>query len=108
MRLGLRNALLIVLTFLTAVGIVLVVNGSRSIGFTPIGGVDRPAPRPASPLGIPVPPVARNIYLAPFGEFPRAKAEALVTHYEQQFGLTIEITPSIPLPAEALDTERDQ
>ena len=63
----------------------------------------RPAPDdvavgPASPIGVPSPPVARDVYLAPIGDFPRADAEALVAHYLEKFDLTIEVLPSMPGP----------
>lgn len=66
------------------------------------------APGPVAPIGIPVPPVARTVYLAPFGEFPRAKADALVAHYQDKFDLTVEVMPSTPLPAGAFDAGRNQ
>jgi predicted Zn-dependent protease len=61
-----------------------------------------------SPMPVPTPPVARNVYFAPMGDFPREKAEALVTHYQEKYGLTIEIVEPIAMPPEAFDTERDQ
>jgi predicted Zn-dependent protease len=63
---------------------------------------------PASPIGVPSPPVPRKVYLAPFGDFPREDADALVGHYEQKFGLTIEVLPALPVPDEAMDTDRGQ
>ncbi len=36
---------------------------------------------PASPIGVPSPPVERAVYLVPFGDFPREDADALVAHY---------------------------
>ena len=68
----------------------------------------QPEPGPASPLGVPRPPVARNVYLAPFGDFPREDVEALVAHYREKFDLTIRILPSIPIPDDAIDATRDQ
>ena len=35
-----------------------------------------------SPMPVPKPPVARNVYFAPIGGFPREKVEALVAHYQ--------------------------
>jgi predicted Zn-dependent protease len=61
-----------------------------------------------SPMPAPTPPVARNVYFAPMGDFPREKAEALVTHYRAKYDLTIEIVAPIPVPPDAFDTERDQ
>ena len=73
----------------------------------------RPAPddiavAPASPIGVPSPPVDRAIYLAPFGDFPREDADALVAHYLVKFDLAIEVLPSIPVPETAMDADRDQ
>lgn len=79
-----------------------------------IGGVgarspqDDVAPAPASPLGVPNPPVARDVYLAPFDDFPREDADALVAHYREKFDLTIEVLPSIPVPPGAMDAQRGQ
>ncbi len=61
-----------------------------------------------SPMPVPDPPVARNVYFAPIGEFPREKVVALVTHYREKYDLTIEIVAPIPVPPDAVDTERDQ
>ena len=63
---------------------------------------------PASPLGVPSPPVERAVYLAPFGDFPREDADALVAHYREKFDLTIEVLPSIRVPDAAMDAGRDQ
>ena len=63
---------------------------------------------PASPIGVPSPPVERVVYLAPFGDFPRDEADALAAHYLEKFDLTIEVLPSIPVPEEAMDAGRDQ
>ena len=63
---------------------------------------------PASPIGVPSPPVDRDVYLAPIGDFPREDADALVAHYLEKFDLTIEVLPSIPVPDEAMDAERGQ
>ena len=68
----------------------------------------RPEPGPASPIGVPRPPVARNVYLVAFGDFPREDVEALVAHYREKFDLTIMILPSIPIPDDAIDATRDQ
>ncbi|MDF2734080.1 MAG: hypothetical protein K0S97_703 [Chloroflexota bacterium] len=73
----------------------------------------RPAPGdlaigPASPIGVPRPPVERAVYLVPIGDFPREAADALVAHYFEKFGLAIEVLPSIPVPAGAMDAERQQ
>lgn len=68
----------------------------------------QPERGPASPIGVPRPPVARNVYLAPFGDFPREDVEALVAHYRAKFSLTIKIVPSIPIPDDAIDATRDQ
>ena len=76
-----------------------------SVGLRPSPDV---AVGPASPLGVPRPPVERAVYLAPFGDFPRGDADALVAHYLEKFDLTIEVLPSIPVPLEATDTEREQ
>jgi predicted Zn-dependent protease len=63
---------------------------------------------PASPIGVPSPPADRAVYLAPFGDFPREEADALVAHYLAKFDLTIEVLPSMPVPAGAMDAGRDQ
>lgn len=63
---------------------------------------------PASPIAVPSPPVARNVYLAPVGDFPREDADALVAHYQEKFDLTIQVLPAIPVPEEAMDAERGQ
>jgi len=63
---------------------------------------------PASPIGVPSPPVERAVYLAPFGDFPREDAEALVAHYREKFGVTIEVLPSIAVPDAARDAGRGQ
>ena len=63
---------------------------------------------PASPIGVPSPPVERAVYLAPFGDFQRDEADALVAHYLEKFDLTIEVLPSMPVPAGALDAGRGQ
>jgi predicted Zn-dependent protease len=67
-----------------------------------------PAPIARSPMPVPRPPVARHVYIAPMGDFPREKAEALVAHYREKYDLAIEITASIPLPADAFDYQRSQ
>jgi len=63
---------------------------------------------PASPIGVPSPPVERAVYLAPFGDFPKDEADALVAHYLEKFDLAIEVLPSIPVPAGAMDAGRGQ
>lgn len=79
-----------------------------------LGSVEpRPAPEdvavaPASPIGVPSPPVERAVYLVPFGDFPRDDADALVSHYLEKFDLAIEVLPSIPVPEVAMDADRDQ
>jgi predicted Zn-dependent protease len=61
-----------------------------------------------SPMPVPDPPVARNVYFAPIGDFPREKVEALITHYRAKYDLTIEVLAPISVPPDALNTERDQ
>jgi predicted Zn-dependent protease len=63
---------------------------------------------PASPIGVPSPPVDRAVYLALFGDFPQDEADALVAHYLEKFDLAIEVLPSIPVPDGAMDTGRGQ
>ena len=63
---------------------------------------------PASPIGVPSPPVDRAVYLAPIGDFPREEADTLVAHYLEKFDLTIEVLPSIPVPDDAMDAGRGQ
>ena len=67
-----------------------------------------PSRMPRSPMPVPTPPVARNVYFAPMGDFPLDKAEALVAHYREKFGLTIEIAAPILVPPDAFNTARDQ
>lgn len=90
-------AVVVVIAYVVMLGSV----GSRS-------GQDDIAVAPASPVGVPSPPVERAVYLAPFGDFPRADAEALVAHYHEKFDLTIEVLPSIPIPDGARDAGRGQ
>ncbi len=75
---------------------------------SPRSAQDDVAVGPASPIGVPSPPVDRAVYLAPFGDFPRQEADALVVHYLEKFDLTIEVLPSMPVPAGAMDAGRDQ
>lgn len=63
---------------------------------------------PASPIGVPSPPVDRAVYLAPIGDFPRDEADALVAHYLEKFDLTIHVLPAVPVPDGALDAGRGQ
>jgi predicted Zn-dependent protease len=63
---------------------------------------------PASPIGVPSPPVERAVYLAPIGDFAKDETDALVAHYLEKFDLTIEVLPSIPVPDEAMDAARGQ
>jgi predicted Zn-dependent protease len=77
-------------------------------GVGPRSARDDVAVGPASPIGVPSPPVDREIYLAPIGDFPRDEADVLVAHYLDKFELTIEVLPSIPVPDEAMDAERGQ
>ena len=74
-----RRAVLGIVALATVVAAVavLALDAGRSVDVSAY----RPLTGPASPIGVPSPPIARKVYLAPFGEFPRAKAEALVTHY---------------------------
>ena len=52
--------------------------------------------------------MARNVYFAPLGDFPKEKVEALVTHYRAKYDLTIEVLAPIAVSPDALNTERDQ
>jgi predicted Zn-dependent protease len=63
---------------------------------------------PASPIGVPSPPLERDVYLAPFGDFPREDADALVAHYREKFGLNVQVLASIRVPDGAVDAERGQ
>jgi predicted Zn-dependent protease len=101
MRVDPRNAVLSIVALATLAGIVV-------LGVSGRPAVRVPSAGPASPIAVPIPPVGRNVYLAPFGDFPRAKAEALVAHYRDRFDLTVEVMPSIPLPAGAFDAGRNQ
>lgn len=77
-------------------------------GVGPRAPQDDVAVGPVSPISVPSPPVDRAVYLAPFGDFPREEADALVAHYRVKFDLTIEVLPSIPVPDGAMDEERGQ
>jgi predicted Zn-dependent protease len=107
MRLDLRSTVLVIVALATTgAAAVLAVSGQAQNGFavTPASPIETPTP----PIAVPSPPVARNVYLAPFGDFPRANVEALVEHYRERYGLTVEIAPSIPLPDGALNRKRNQ
>jgi len=110
MRVSPRNAVLSIVALATVAAIALLaVRGTPPLrvdwtALTPVA-----SPRIArSPAPLPSPPVAQSVYLAPMGDFPRDKAEALVAHYREKFGLAIEITASMPLPADAFDYQRSQ
>jgi predicted Zn-dependent protease len=111
MRITPRTVALSIVALATVAGIVVLADlgtpPPRDLDFTGLFPVASPQ-IPRSPIPVPSPPVARNVYLVPMGDFPREKAEALVTHYREKFGLTIEITASMPLPDDAFDYQRDQ
>ena len=107
-----RNAVLSIVALATVAAVaVLAIGGPR-----PATVLVLPSPRPTvapawagrSPMPVPNPPVARNVYFAPIGDFPREKVEALVVHYQAKYDLTVEIAPPIAVPSDALDTGRHQ
>ena len=111
MRVAARTVVLSIVALAVVAGIALV----AVAGPPPVRDVDwsgllpvAPSRIPRPPLPVPSPPVARNVYLAPMGDFPREEAQALVAHYREKFGLAIEITESMALPADAFDYERNQ
>jgi predicted Zn-dependent protease len=69
-------------------------------------GVQSILPRSTTP--VPDPPAGRSLYLAPIGEFPPTDAEALVAHYQQKFGISVGLLPSIPVPDDSFDPDRNQ
>lgn len=99
---------------LASVGVMVVVSTLLLVGIsrerprTPIVFRTTAQTHPRSPLPVPVPPVGRSLFLVVMGDFPVADAEALVVHYREKFDISIELLPSIPMPPEAYDAERDQ
>jgi predicted Zn-dependent protease len=111
MRVSPRNAVLSIMAFATVAAVaVLAIGGPPppTVLSWPTRASIAPAWAGRSPMPVPDPPVARNVYFAPIGDFPRGKVEALVTHYQAKYDLTIEIAAPIPVPSGALDTQRDQ
>jgi predicted Zn-dependent protease len=110
MRVNPRSAVLSIVALATVAAIALFAVGGRP----PVRVLSWPSSTIApslvdrSPMPVPDPPVARNVYFAPIGDFPRQKVEALVAHYRAKYDLTIEIVAPIPVPPDALDPERDQ
>ena len=68
----------------------------------------RPERTPRHPIGIPNPPVGVELFFAPVGNYQRADAEALASHYREKFRLDIGVLPTVHVPAEAVDRRRDQ
>jgi predicted Zn-dependent protease len=73
-----------------------------------LGCLAGPEGRPRSPIPVPALPQTRSVFLAPIGDFPISDAEALVAHYQEKFGMTIAILPSLAVPGEAFDGDRKQ
>jgi hypothetical protein len=48
------------------------------------------------------------VFFVPIGDFPKGDAEALVAHYNEKFGLTIGVLPSMAVPDAAVDPARKQ
>jgi len=63
---------------------------------------------PVGRIDAPVPPVERRVVFVPFDDFPAAEAQALIDHYDQRYGLPIELADPMALPAGAFDQERGQ
>jgi predicted Zn-dependent protease len=105
-----RNGVLsiVVLATVAAVGVLAIGGPPRPTVLTWPSSTIAPTWAGRSPMPVTDPPVARNVYFAPIGDFPREKVEALVAHYRAKYDLTIEIVAPIPIPPDALDTERDQ
>jgi predicted Zn-dependent protease len=85
---------------------VLVVTASAFIR----GGISllRIEEQPRNPIGIPSPPVAASVYLAPIGTYPQVEADSLVAHYREKFGLEISVLPPLRVPEAAFDRTREQ
>jgi hypothetical protein len=64
--------------------------------------------RPQSPIPVPALVASRSVYFAPIAEFPAEDIEALVAHYQEKFGLSIAVLPTIGFPHEAYDRNRKQ
>ena len=107
-----RNAVLSVVALATVAAVAVLAIG----GPPPPTVLSWPSPAPTvapawagrSPMLVPEPPVARNVYFAPMRDFPQAKAEQLVAYYREKYDLTIKITTPIALPPDAFDYERSQ
>lgn len=99
-------AVLIGIVTLTAFLAVISGGVGRSAALAPVPST--PPPGPASPLGVPVPPMPRDVYLVAFADFPPDEMEALVEHYREKFDLSIRVLPSIAIPDAAVDRERGQ
>jgi predicted Zn-dependent protease len=67
-----------------------------------------PQGRPRSPIPVPSPPPGRSLYLAPIGDFPIADAETLVAHFQEKFGISVGLLPSMPVPDDSFDPNRNQ
>ena len=106
-----RNAVLSIVALATVAAVAVLAIGGPPPP-TVLSWPARPSITPAwagrSPMPVPDPPVARNVYFAPIADFPRDKAEALVAYYRDKYDLTIEIAAPIAVPTGALDTGRDQ
>jgi len=57
-----------------------------------------------------VPPLSptRSVSFVPIGDFPGSDVEALVSHYQDKFGMSIGVLPRIEIPTSARDRARDQ
>jgi len=111
MRIAARTVVLSIVALAVVAGIaVLAVAGPPPVRHVDWSGLVPVAPSriPRSPMPVPSPPVARNVYLAPMWDFPREEAEALVAYNGEKYDLTIKISASMALPADAFDYERNQ
>lgn len=99
-------AALIGIVTLTGFVAVIAGGGGRSAALAPVPST--PPPGPASPLGVPTPPLPRDVYLVAFDDFPAGEMESLVEHYREKFDLSIRILPSIAIPDAAVDPVRGQ
>ncbi len=74
------------------------------------GGIEllRIEDQPRNPIGVPSPPVAASVYLAPVGTYPQTEVDQLVSHYREKLGLQITVLPPVRVPEAAFDRTREQ
>ena len=49
-----------------------------------------------------------KLYIVPLGDFPSSTAEDLISHYQSNYGVSIETLPNLPLKFSVVDTDRQQ